>query len=413
MYTAQMSKGHRGVAMGEAEEAIDRLNGFINSEPEGLTAVGGYFFTVSTHEDLNAIAYYGVMKKEDFLSGNLHRPWSNLVLSPMSLFYEKIGLINMFYTSEGNMLTLTESGQEILAMLRRVLSDAGELKWRSDNQRWVIFSETDYDKIFSKVFPDANPKTREYLERLGFQNGMRVLDVGSGTGRVTVDLGLCDLVGPDGSLVAIDPTAALLKRLTAKCHERNIRNVEAVQGVAENLPFPDNSFDAAIAVLSLHFTDAAQAVAEMARVTKPGGFVSALSPKAGFDLREIPMVASWFRPLTGMAERFGVPFSEHNGLPVGILKETFEKNLHEVKTWDDSNIWSAEDYQSFLAFMVRGAALFQNIFSRLPFQERWNIMRRLEEDGARLAAGTSKEEQRCIGFGEFAWGRVPMAKTRG
>ncbi len=413
MYAAQKNKGRREVGLGEAEEAIDRLNSFIAREPEGLTTVGRFFFIISAHEDLNAIAYYICMKKEDFLFGKLHRPWSNLVLNPMSVMYEQTGLAKTFYTSEGAMLTLTQPGQDILAMLRRILSDAGELKWRSENQRWVIFSEMDYDKIFSKVLPRDNQNTREYLERLGLQSGMRVLEVGAGTGRATVDLGLCNLVGPDGSVVALEPAATLLEKLTAKCHERGIGNVEIVQGVAENLPFPDSSFDAAISIAALHFTDAPKAVAEMVRVTRPGGLVSASCPPAEFDLQDIPMVARWFQPLTNMAERFGLPLSEHNGLPVGILKELFEKNLEEAEIWNMPAICSAGDHVSFLAFMVRGAAIYQNIFSRLPFQERWNIMRRLEEDGAKLATETSREEQLHVFNGEAAWGRVPTTKAHG
>ncbi len=412
MYAAQQNKGRREVGLSEAKEAIDRLNSFINREPEGLTMVGGFFFTVSAHEDLNAIAYYGGMKKEDFLFGKLHRPWSNLVLSPMSVLYDRIGLIKTLHaTKEGTMLTLTQSGQEVLVLLRRVLSDAGELKWRSDNQRWVIFSETDYDNIHNLVFPNDNRNTRECLERLGLQNGMRVLEIGAGTGRATIDLGLCDLVGPDGSVVALDPAVVLLQKLSAKCYQRGIGNVDVVQGVAENLPFPDNSFDAAIAAFALHFTDAPQAVSEMARVTKPGGLISAINPPAEFDLRNIPMVASWFQPLTSMAERFEVPFSERNGLPVGLLKEIFEKNLDEAEIWNMPAICSAEDHVSFLAFMLKGGAFFQNIFSRLPFQERWNIMRRLEADGAELAAETPREEQLHTFNCEAAWGRVPAAKA--
>ena len=53
--------------------------------------------------------------------------------------------------------------------------------------------------------------------------------------------------------------------------------VEAVQGYAEDLPFPDNSFDAVLSRLAPHhFQDRAKAVAEMARVAKPGGHVAVI-----------------------------------------------------------------------------------------------------------------------------------------
>ncbi|EQD46535.1 Methyltransferase type 11 domain protein, partial [mine drainage metagenome] len=151
------------------------------------------------------------------------------------------------------MLLLTELGRDVLGRLRRILDESGELQWRSENQRWVIFGEMDYDKIHGRVFPESRVQTRKYLESLGLEEGMRVLEVGCGTGRATVDLGLCDLVGPGGQVWALDPSATLLQKLDAKCKEQRIQNVELVQGAAEDLPFPDAHFDAAIAVASLHF----------------------------------------------------------------------------------------------------------------------------------------------------------------
>ncbi|MGH2395211.1 MAG: class I SAM-dependent methyltransferase, partial [Candidatus Limnocylindria bacterium] len=47
-------------------------------------------------------------------------------------------------------------------------------------------------------------------------------------------------------------------------------------GVAEHLPFPDDSFDLALAQLVVHFmTDPVSGLQEMARVTRPGGLVAA------------------------------------------------------------------------------------------------------------------------------------------
>lgn len=408
LYVAQNKKGRLEVALPEVDEAIERLSNFIAHEPRKLTVVGDFFFIVSSHEDLNAIAYYGRMKTEDFLLGRFHRPWSNIVLNPSLILYQQLDLVESRFGGESAMLSLSQRGHEVLAWLRDILSDAGELKWRSENQRWVIFGETDYDTVHRHIFPVTDKNERKYLERLGIQSGMRVLEVGAGTGRVTVDLGLCDLVGPTGSVVALDPTAALLSKLTSKCGKRDIKNVEIVQGVAENLPFPNDEFDAAIAVKTLHFTDIAKSVAEMVRVTKPGGFVSALNPPPEFNMREIPIVALWFRPLTSLAEDLGLPFTEHNGLPVGLTKAIFEKYLKDIKVWDVPALVSAEEYQSFLAFFLKGAALFQNIFSRLPYQERWDIIRRLERDGAEIAAHTSKEEKSHLYFQEAVYGRVPV-----
>lgn len=411
LYAAQNKKGRRDVNLYQMEEAIHCLSRFIANEPRKLTAVGEFFFIVSAHEDLNSIAYYGRMKRKDFLLGRLHRPWSNIVLIPSLVLYQQLDLIRNRLCGEGEMLTLAPNGLNVLRILHSILTDAGEFQWRSNNQRWVIFSESDYDRIHSQVFPNAKRNAREYIERLGLKDGMRVLEIGCGTGRATVDLGLCDMVGPSGSVTALDPNAAFLQKLDAKCRERGIHNVQIMQGVAESLPFEDNSFDAAVAVISLHFTDAPKAVSEMVRVTKPGGIVSAFCPPPENDLRQIPMVSHWFRPLTDLAKDFGVPFTEHCGLPIGLLKELFEKNTEDVRLWNAPEIVSAEDYRSFLTFFLKGAAHFQNIFCQLPYQERWNIIQRLDESGAKIAADTSEQEKRHVFFDEAACGRVPT-KTK-
>lgn len=407
LYAAQKRKGQRRVGLPEAREAVGRLRDFIAEEPEDLMAVGGFFFAISTYEDLNAISFYGRMSREDFLHGRLHRPWSNLVLTAQLAAHERMGLVECVFTGQGDMLFLTELGRDVLERLRSTLDEAGEFDWRADNQRWAIFGEMDYDLVFSRVLPDFSQVTRDYLETLGLQPGMRVLEVGCGTGRATVDLGLHEMVGPTGEVVALDPSAVLLKRLEAKCAERGIENVRVVQGVAEELPFPDGSFDAAISVMALHFTDAYRSVAEMARVTKTGGLVSALCPPPEADARVVPMVATWFRPLSDLADRFGLPFSEKNGLPRGVLEKAFQMSLNDTEMRNPPAILSAEDSQSFLVFIMKGAALFQNVLCRLPYRERQEIFERLEREGAILAGECLPEEKRATYHHETAYGRAP------
>lgn len=406
LYQAQRTKGVRHVDVGNVRDAARRVWALAD-RPQGLTDLGRFFLTVSSHEDLNAIDYYGRMRVDDFLQGRLHRPWSNAVISAQLDLYRRLHLVDQIYTGTGDRVRLTPEGREALVQIHAQLDAAGELAWRAENQRWVIFGETNYDAVFSQVLPDGDALTAVYLDTLNLRPGMRVLEVGCGTGRATVDLGLHQRVTPGGSVAALDPNRVLLNRLADKCQARAITNVEIVQGRGEDLPFPNHHFDAAIAVASLHFTDWAQTVAEMTRVTKPGGLVSAITAPPELDVRKIPMVALWFRPLQDLASRFGIAFVEHNGLPVGALRATFARNLTEVSVRGIPGTLDASDYRAFMAFVVRGAALFQGVLSRLPYQERWDLIARLEATGADLVQHTSPDEQRAVYENEAAYGRVP------
>lgn len=102
----------------------------------------------------------------------------------------------------------------------------------------------------------------------GVRAGQRVLDVGCGPGALVAEL-VRRLVPTD--VAAIDPSEPFV----AAVHAR-YPGVDARLAAAEALPFSDDTFDAALAQLVVHFmTDPVQGLKEMARVTRPGGVVAA------------------------------------------------------------------------------------------------------------------------------------------
>ena len=102
----------------------------------------------------------------------------------------------------------------------------------------------------------------------GVRAGHRVLDVGCGPGALTAVL--ADRVGAD-AVSAIDPAPPFV----AAIRER-LPGVDVRQGRAEDLPYDDASFAAALAQLVVHFmTDPLAGLREMRRVTRPGGVVAA------------------------------------------------------------------------------------------------------------------------------------------
>ncbi|HEY0373661.1 MAG TPA: class I SAM-dependent methyltransferase [Amnibacterium sp.] len=107
-----------------------------------------------------------------------------------------------------------------------------------------------------------------FLEVLAPQPGRRALDVGAGPGVLTAPL--ADLLGPT-AVAAVDPSRSFVRALRDRLPEVDVR-----EAPAEALPFPDDAFDLAVAQLVVNFmSDPVAGLAEMARVTRPGGVVAA------------------------------------------------------------------------------------------------------------------------------------------
>ena len=103
--------------------------------------------------------------------------------------------------------------------------------------------------------------------------GMDLLDVGCGPASITADL--AERVAP-GRVVALDAAAGALEAARATLRERGLSaQVEVTCGDVMALPFEDASFDVVHAHQVLqHLADPVGALAEMRRVTRPGGIVA-------------------------------------------------------------------------------------------------------------------------------------------
>jgi demethylmenaquinone methyltransferase/2-methoxy-6-polyprenyl-1,4-benzoquinol methylase len=138
-----------------------------------------------------------------------------------------------------------------------------------DRQAYVIriFDNTaaDYDRIESLLALGTGSRyRREALIRGGLKTGMKVLDVGVGTGLLAAQA--CIIVGDASLVTGVDPSPGMLA--SSKVPDA----VSLVEGRAESLPFPDNHFDFLSMGYALrHISDLATAFAEFERVLKPGG----------------------------------------------------------------------------------------------------------------------------------------------
>lgn len=144
----------------------------------------------------------------------------------------------------------------------------------ADRRGWVhrIFNKTaaDYDRMENILgFGTGSWYRRQALLRAGLRPGMKMLDVGVGTGLVARQA--VEILGDPRMVTGVDPSPGMLQ--SAKLPA----GVELVEGRAEEIPFPDNSFDFLSMGYALrHISDLSVAFAEFHRVLKPGGKICML-----------------------------------------------------------------------------------------------------------------------------------------
>jgi ubiquinone/menaquinone biosynthesis C-methylase UbiE len=97
-----------------------------------------------------------------------------------------------------------------------------------------------------------------------------VVDVGTGTGFVAAGL-----AAHAQRVLGYDNSASMLEVARANLDRLGVDNVELAEGDIANLPLADDAVDATVANMVLHHaTDPAAMIAEMRRVTRPGGWVA-------------------------------------------------------------------------------------------------------------------------------------------
>ncbi len=135
-----------------------------------------------------------------------------------------------------------------------------------DSSDYAETFQTSGEAYFSFMGRYSEPLAELFVDSVGLHTGHSALDVGCGPGALTNVL--VDRLGT-GSVSACDPSPPFVTECASRCVGVDVR-----EGRAEAIPFGDETFDAALAQLVLHFvSDPALAAGELRRVVRPGGVV--------------------------------------------------------------------------------------------------------------------------------------------
>jgi arsenite methyltransferase len=118
--------------------------------------------------------------------------------------------------------------------------------------------------------PDVIAQRRQVLKALDLTAGEQVLDIGSGPGLLAYEMAVS--VGQGGRVCGIDTSEEMLAMSRTRCADKPW--TEFQKGDAAKLPYPDNSFDAAVSTQVYEYVaDIPAALAELSRVMRAGGRV--------------------------------------------------------------------------------------------------------------------------------------------
>lgn len=171
-----------------------------------------------------------------------------------------------------------------------------------------------YDAVFSRLF---TPRIKRGIEGIGIRKGDRIIEVGVGTG-----LSLPHYPR-DCTVVGIDITRKMLEKAGDKRKVLGLRHVELVQMDAENMTFPDDSFDHAVLPFVVSVVgNPERMMAEVKRITRKNGKIVVINH-----------FCSRHRFLQGMERLFSPLFSKLGwkaAVPIELLSNHCSLNITDI-----------------------------------------------------------------------------------
>ncbi len=195
-----------------------------------------------------------------------------------------------------------------------------------------------YDQVGPRFFSYFG---RRLVEVAQIPAGSRVLDIATGRGAVLFPA--AERVGPQGYVIGIDLAEDMVKQTADEIKRRGIQNAEVRQMDAEQLDFPDGSFDAVTCGYALFFLpNLARALAEYRRVLKPGGLI-AVSTWAEDDERWkwYGELVDKYRPPNAPKPPAGITrFGNQAGMEA-IMREGQFENIRVI--WEEAEFTYADE----------------------------------------------------------------------
>jgi len=203
------------------------------------------------------------------------------------------------------------------------------------------------------------------LEKIKYCQNITALDIGSGLGFPLLEIAM--RLGNSCKLYGIDPWEAALERIKAKIKVYGINNVELINGVAENIPLPDNSVDLIISNNGLNnVKDIKSVLSECCRISRIGS----------------QLIFTYNTDKT-MVEFYGVLeellIEKNMTSEISLMNEHIYKKRKPVEEFvqllNDNGFGINEiSHDKFTYSFVDGTAMFNHFLIKLAFIDSWKVL---------------------------------------
>jgi ubiquinone/menaquinone biosynthesis C-methylase UbiE len=236
------------------------------------------------------------------------------------------------------------------------------------------------------------------LDHVPFKPGLTILDLGAGTGFLTIEL--AERGGPGTKLIAVDPWAAGMARLRRKIEQRRLNHITLLEQDAATIQLPASSVDVIVSNLGVNnFEDPGAVMQVCSQAAKPGATFVLTTNLVG-HMAEFYDVYRDVLVQTGQADRLEALQAHivHRATPDAV------RSLLEGAGFEVSDVLT----DSFRLRFASGSALLRHYFVRLGFVQAWKEIAtpgRVQETFERLEAELNAAAARQ---GELAL-TIPMA----
>ena len=219
-----------------------------------------------------------------------------------------------------------------------------------------------YSEVTMKVFQDYVDVA---LEQTDLNKQSRVLDIACGPGTLTLKA-----ANKTGAVKAIDFSRSMIDILNNTIQVQSIDNIETCCGDAQQLPYDDESFDAAFSIFGLmFFPDRMKGYKEIYRTLKPGGktVISSWAPT-----KDSPMQMAMFGAVKAIKPDVPEPQSDIESLenPEFFKAELVDAGFKDVEVLPVVSGVQVDSLEQFWGDMVRGSAPLVMLKNSMP-EEVW------------------------------------------